>query len=148
MRPTSQKKIVISYLISSAVIFLITAASNALGLFGHQVVVSSSGLSTEVIMAIHLLIILLANLVFHFMFYYGGLHSSPIAKGVGIGASIGFVYFLVTVFGLNLYDINTAPTKELVSALTGRVVEYCSGGVATAFVSVSNIHRWGFLKAV
>lgn len=148
MRSISPKKIVISYLISSAVIFLITAISNAFGLFGHQVVVSPSNLSNEAIMAVQLIIVLATNLVFHFIFYYGGLHSSPIAKGVGIGTAVGLVYFMVTVFGLNLYDLNTAPVQELVGALTGRVVEYSSGGIATAFVSVSNMHKWGLLKTV
>ena len=147
MRPTSQKKIVISFLVSSAVIFTISAIGNALGVFGFHANSITGHMSVEIMMAIQLLIVLATNSILHFVFYFGGINSSPIAKGVGIGAAIGIVYFLISVFGLNLYDLH-APTTQLVEAMGGRVIEYGSGGIATAFVSVSNIHKWGLLKAI
>lgn len=144
----SQKKVIVSYIISSLVMFLFSASFNAASLLGSDVAAITTTLPAQLVMIIQLTIVLVANLFLHFMFYYGGLNSSPMAKGIGIGTALGLVYFIVTVFGLNLYDINTAPVQELVGALTGRVIEYCSGGIATAFVSVSNIHKWGVLKAI
>jgi hypothetical protein len=97
--------------------------------------------------AIQFLIVLAANSILHFIFYYGGLDSSSIAKGIGIGTTLGLIYFLIRVFALNLYDLN-APLHQLVEAMSGRIIEYSYGGIVTAFVSVSNIHRWGILKAI
>jgi len=147
MRLTSQKKIVISFLISSVVIFTISAVGNALGIFGYDTNSITRHMSIEFMMAIQLLIVLAANSILHFVFYYGGSDSSPIAKGIGIGTTLGLIYFLITVFALNLYDFN-APLHQLVEAMSGRIIEYSSGGIATALVSVSNIHRWGILKAI
>jgi len=147
MAPTSPKKIAISFLISSAVIFIISAIGNALGIFGYDASAVTREMSIEFMMAIQLSIVLAANSILHFMFYYGGLNSSPIAKGVGIGTALGLVYFLISVFALNLYDLN-APSHQLVEAMSGRVIEYGSGGIATAFISVSKVQKWGFLKAI
>ncbi|HAP68202.1 MAG TPA: hypothetical protein DCR04_00520 [Flavobacteriales bacterium] len=147
MRPISQKKIVISFLVSSAVIFTISAIGNVLGVFGYHTNSITGQMSVEIMMAVQLLIVLATNSILHFVFYFGGLNSSPIAKGVGIGTAIGIVYFLISVFGLNLYDLH-APTTQLVEAMGGRVIEYGSGGIATAFISVSNVKKWGLLKAI
>jgi uncharacterized protein YigE (DUF2233 family) len=147
MRPISQKKIVISFLVSTSVIFTVSAIGNALGIFGYDTNSITRQMSVEFMMVIQLLIVLIANSILHFMFYYGGINSSPITKGIGIGTVLGIVYFLVSVFALNLYDFN-APLQHLVEAMSGRIIEYGSGGIATAFVSVSNIHKWGLLKAI
>lgn len=147
MRPISQKKIILSFLVSTSVIFTVSAIGNALGIFGYDTNSITRQMSVEFMMVIQLLIVLIANSILHFMFYYGGINSSPITKGIGIGTVLGIVYFLVSVFGLNLYDLQ-APLPQLVEAMSGRVIEYSSGGIATAFVSVSNIHKWGLLKAI
>jgi hypothetical protein len=46
-----------------------------------------------------------------------------------------------------VYDINSDPIQLLMSALSGRVIEYSSGGVLTAIISVTDIHKWGLLRA-
>lgn len=145
MEKTSLKKITLSYLITSVLIFIISAATSMLGLFGKGV--GAFGMSVELMMLIQLTVVLLANLLLHGLFYFGGFHSSPIKKGISIGAVIGVSYFLITVFLVGSYNIETESMAVLLRAAGGRVVEYCTGGVMTALISVSEIHRWGLLKA-
>ena len=147
MEHISQKKIVISYLVTSFMIFLVSAVTSTLGLFGDDVVSVSGSMSTELTLLIHFIVVLLANAILHGLFYYGGLKSSPITKGVGLGMVLGGLYFMVCTFVFNAYDINTDPISYLASAMSGRMVEYSSGGLITAIISVSDIHKWGLLRA-
>ena len=96
---------------------------------------------------IQFVVILVANGVLHSLFYYGGLKSSPLVKGLGIGVFLGMSYFLFSIFVLDSYDINSDPFSLLMSAMSGRVLEYSSGGFVPALISVSDIHRWGLLRA-
>ena len=147
MDTISQKKVLISYVITSVIIFFLSAAISISGIFGNHMGDASANMSIELVAVIQLLIVLTANFILHLFFYYGGFATAPILKGVGIGAVLGVVYFLVSVFALNAYDINAESLQLLVSAMGGRVIEYATGGIATAVISVSDIHRWGVLRA-
>lgn len=147
MESTSQKKIIVSYFITSAIIFMISALTNVMGVFGNGVGEAASTMSIELMAIIQLAVVLTANCFLHFVFYYGGFKSSPIAKGIGIGAFLGLTYFLVTVFAFNFYDINADPLLQIAGGMSGRMIEYSSGGVLTALISVSDIHKWGLLRA-
>ena len=147
MDNVSSKKVLISYLLSSIVIFAVSATTSMLGLVGGTESSISGTMSNELIVLMQLLIILLSYGVTHSVFYYGGLKSSPLTKGLTLGFVLGMSYFLVSVFALNSYDINSDPLSLLMSALSSRVVEYSSGGALTAIISVSDIHRWGLLRA-
>ena len=147
MDTISQKKVIISYYITSMVIFSISATTSMLGLLGNGPSVISGTLSSEFMVIIQLVVILVANGVLHSLFYYGGLKSSSLVKGLGIGVFLGMSYFLFSIFVLDSYDINSDPFSLLMSAMSGRVLEYSSGGFVTALISVSDIHRWGLLRA-
>ena len=147
MDTISQKKVIISYFITTLVIFGVSATTSVLGLQGQGTGSISGTMSNELMMLIQFIVILVANGILHSLFYYGGLNSSPITKGLGIGVVLGLSYFLVSIFALNLYDINADPISLLMSAMSSRVVEYSSGGFVTAVISVSDIHRWGLLRA-
>jgi hypothetical protein len=147
MDNVSSKKVFISYLLTSIAIFAISATTNMLGLVGGTGNYISGTMSNELMVLIQLVVILIANGVMHSVFYYGGLKSSPLTKGLTLGFVLGMSYFLVSVFALNSYDINSDPLSLLMSALSSRLVEYSSGGALTAIISVSDIHRWGLLRA-
>lgn len=147
METISQKKVIISYLITSLLIFLVSATTSMLGILGDASLPIAGSLSNELMAILQLAVVLLANIVLHGIFYYGGLNSSPMAKGLTIGVVLGLTYFMVCVFALGIYDINSDPIHLLASALSGRVIEYSSGGILTAIISVSDIHKWGLLRA-
>lgn len=147
METISQKKVIISYLITSLLIFVISATTSMLGMLGDTTLPIAGSMSNELMAILQLTVVLLANLVLHGIFYYGGLKSSPMTKGLTIGVVLGLSYFMVSVFALNVYDINSDPIQLLISALSGRVIEYSSGGVLTAIISVTDIHKWGLLRA-
>ncbi len=143
----SSKKVLVSYLLTSFIIFLVSATMSMIGLFGHDGTTVTGSMSTELMIILQLSIVLAVNAVLHGIFYYGGLNSSPIAKGIGIGVMLATIYFLVSMFALNIYDINSDSASTLVSAMGGRLIEYCSGGLVTAIISVTDIHKWGLLRA-
>ena len=146
MDTVSQKKVVISYLITTIIIFLVSATTSMLGFFGKGAS-GPNAMSLELMAIIQLVVVMVVNFTLHAVFYYGGMKSAPITKGLIIGTILGTTYFLVSVFGLNLYDINAEPMQQLATAMGSKVFEYCSGGVITAVISVSDIHKWGLLKA-
>ena len=148
MENTPLKKVVVSYLITSILIFCVSAVSSSLGLFGKGAVIGSGTMSTQMFIAVQFAIVLMANAVLHGVFYFGGFNSSPIAKGVGTGMVLGLTYFLVSVFGLGMFDLGTDSVSLLASAMGGRLFEYCTGGIMTAVISVSDIHKWGLLRAI
>lgn len=147
METVPTKKVLVSYLITSLIIFVVSATISLAGAFGEPYGSLGHRLSMEVLILIHLTVILLSNLVLHGFFYYGGFSTSPIMKGIGIGAVLGVTYFVVGVFALNIYDINGSSVQHLMGAISGRLIEYGTGGIATAVISVSDIHKWGLLKA-
>lgn len=147
MNTISQKKVIISYLITSFAIFLTSATLSMFGLLEGTSVTIGGTMSAELMMVIQFAVVLFANGILHSLFYYGGLKSSPLAKGIGIGVVLGVSYFLVSVFALNLYDVTADPISLLMKGMSGRVIEYSSGGLVTALISVSDIHRWGLLRA-
>lgn len=135
MNSISPKKVLVSYVITSMVILFISAAISMSGMFSTNIGDASSRLSIELLIILQLLLILTSNFILHAAFYYGGFKSSPISRGIGIGAILGVVYFLVGVFALDLYDINTE-MLQLAGAMGGRVIEYSTGGIATAVISL------------
>ncbi|MBI1286550.1 MAG: hypothetical protein GC178_03135 [Flavobacteriales bacterium] len=147
METTSAKKVIVSYLMTSVILFFISALMSVSGLFGNHIVTSVHQISVELMIVTQLSIVLVSNAVFHWFFYYAGFNSSPITKGLSIGMTLGVAYFLVCVFGLNLYDISGDPLHELAGVVGGRVIEYCTGGVAAAVISVSDVEKWGLLRA-
>jgi hypothetical protein len=147
METISQKKVIISYIITSMLIILISATTSMLGMLGDTSLPIAGTMSNELMALLQLCVVLLANLVLHGIFYYGGLNSAPLTKGLSIGVVLGLSYFMISVFALNVYDINSDPIQLLMSALSGRVIEYSSGGVLTAIISVTDIHKWGLLRA-
>lgn len=147
MENISFKKIVISYFITSVLIFFVSAAANAAGVFGNGMSTTMDSMSTELFTILQLTLVLLANSVLHLIFYYGGFSASPILRGLGIGAFLGLSYFIFSAFALNIYDIHGESLIDLTAAMSGRMIEYAAGGIATAMISVSDIHRWGILRA-
>lgn len=146
MNSISPKKVLVSYVITSVVIFFISAAISMSGMISTNIGDASSRMSMELLIIMQLILILSANFILHGVFYYGGFKSSPISRGIGIGAMLGVVYFLVGVFALDLYDINTE-MLQLAGAMGGRMIEYATGGIATAVISVTDINRWGLIRA-
>jgi len=147
METISAKKVVISYVLTSVVIFAVSVMTSMLGLLGQGYSQITGNLAGELMVLLQLGVVLVANGILHSLFYYGGMQSSPITKGLSIGIVLGVGYFLVSIFALNLYDINSDPISLLIGAMSSRIVEYCSGGIVTAIISVSDIHRWGLLRA-
>jgi hypothetical protein len=147
METISFKKVLISYLISSIAIFSMSATFSMMGLLGSTTASVAGTMSNELMVLFHLGVVLFANGILHSLFYYGGLKSSPLIKGIGIGILLGVTYFFLGAFALDAYSITSDPFSLLMGAMGGRVIEYSSGGVVTALVSVSDIHRWGLLRA-
>jgi len=145
MEKIALKKVVTSYALTSFIIFLLSAFTSMMGVYGKGL--GSTSISVELMAVIQLSIILIANLLLHGVFYFGGFNSAPITKGMGIGVVLGIAYFMVSVFALNMYNINTDSLQLLVSAMSGRIIEYGAGGIFTAVISVSDIGRWGLLRA-
>ncbi len=71
MDPVSHKKVLISYIISSLVIFFISAGISMSGLFETNMGEASSRLSIELIVLTQLSVVLLANFILHGVLYYG-----------------------------------------------------------------------------
>jgi len=147
MERITLKKIAVSYVITSFMIFVISAITSMLGIYGKDIGYGSVSMSVELMAVIQLTIVLVSNFLLHLVFYFGGFNSSPITRGIGIGAVLGLTYFMVTVFVLNEYNITTDPLRLLLGAMGGRMAEYSAGGIATAVISVTDVHRWGLLKA-
>ena len=147
MDTISIKKVLISYVITSLVIFFVSAAVSISGILGNSISSVWGHLSIELIAIIQFTIVSVSNLVLHMVFYYGGFASSPLVRGLGIGAFMGLAYFLIGVLALDLYDVNTDTLQQLIGAMSGRIIEYSAGGIAMAVISVSDIHRWGLLRA-
>ena len=147
MNPISTKKVLVSYFISSSLILLVSAITNSAEAYGGQAVNASLGQSQLLGMLVYLMMALGANAILHMVFYYGGFKSSPIKRGVTAGAVLGLAYFAVTVFAFGAYNITTDPLGEMATAMAGRMFEYTTGGIVTAIVSVSDIHKWGLLRA-
>jgi len=147
MERISLKKVLVSYMFTSLVILSISAMLNLLGFFGKGIGSTSAMLPVELFITIQIIAVLLSNSILHALFYFGGFESSPMAKGVAIGSALGMTYFLVLVFGFGVYNINTDSFQSLFGAMTGRMLEYCTGGVMTAVLSVTEIHKWGMLRA-
>lgn len=145
-RTSQKKKLFVSYMITSTMIFLVSAIMQASGPFngGVQAVVGSS---TAMMAAIQLTVVLVLNLFLHAMFYYGGFNSSPITKGVGIGAALGFFYCMFGLFVFQPHSIDSTPISEVITTLSGNVAEYTLGGILTAVISVSDVHKWGVMRA-
>ncbi len=146
MDPISLKKIFISYFLTSFVIFFISAAFSVGGVFDNNLSITMSHFSVELIVLMQLSVVMVSNLVLHAIFYYGGFTSSPITRGIAIGAMLGSIYFIVGAFAFDLYDVNTG-LSQLAGAYGGRLIEYGTGGIATAVISVTDIHKWGLLRA-
>jgi hypothetical protein len=147
MEKISIKKVLVSYLFTSMMILSISAIGNAVGIFGKGLGSNSPMVSVELVVVLQVAMVLVINSVLHALFYFGGFQSSPMAKGVAIGSVLGMTYFLVMVFGLGVYNINTDSFQMLFGAMTGKMLEYCTGGVMTAVLSVTEIHKWGMLRA-
>ncbi len=143
MERIALKKVVVSYTLTSLMIFILSAFTSMMGVYGKAS--GSLSMSVELMAVIQLIVVLVSNFLLHMFFYYGGFRSSPITRGVGIGAMLGVVYFLISVFVLNMYNVNSV--QMLLGAMSGRVIEYGLGGIATAVISVSDIGRWGLLRA-
>tara|TARA_R110000868_G_scaffold364581_1_gene627455 strand:+ start:525 stop:968 length:444 start_codon:yes stop_codon:yes gene_type:complete len=146
MNRISQKKLIISYLITSATIFIVSGIMQFSGTFNgvtHEIFGSSVALAA----ASQLMIVLALNFLLHAVFYFGGFNSSPITKGVGIGSALGIFYFAIGLFVFQAHSIDSAPIGEVAVSLGGNVVEYSLGGILTAVISVSDIHKWGLLRA-
>lgn len=146
MDSISPKKIVISYIITSVVIFFVSAAISVTGFFEANMGSAVSQLSVELMILFQLAVVLTSNLILHGVFYFGGFSASPFAKGACIGSLLGIMYFLIGVFAFDFYDLNNE-MLSLLSAVSGRVVEYSAGGITAAIISVSDVHRWGLLRA-
>jgi hypothetical protein len=147
METISLKKVVVSYVVTSFILFFASALTSASGLFGNHFGSANGVLSMELMVLIQLVVVLLANAVMHWFFYYAGFHSSPIVKGITSGAVVALAYFMTGVFALNVFDINSDPSNMLAGAMSGRLFEYCTGGFATAVISVTDLHKWGLLRA-
>ncbi|MCB9187325.1 MAG: hypothetical protein H6601_11365 [Flavobacteriales bacterium] len=146
MEKVTLKKIFISYLITSLVIFLVSAAISIAGTTGKGMHTNIGEISIEIMMMIQLAHILVANAILHWFFYFGGSHASPLTKGVATAAILGVMNFMISVFALNIYDIYTDSLSVLLSGMSSRVVEYGSGGILAAIISVTDIHKWAFFR--
>lgn len=147
MDTISQKKVVISYLITSVIVLFVSAVMSLSRVYGINLGPTVNHFPIGLVILLQMCIILSANFLLHMIFYYGGFSTSPIIRGVVIGACLGVAYFLLAAFAFGVYDINGDSIHYLVSGMSGRLVEYGTGGVATAIISVSDIHRWGLLRA-
>lgn len=147
METISVKKVIVSYLLTSVILFFTSALMSISGVFGGQIGGSIHHISVELMIAYQMAVVLVSNAILHWFFYYAGFRYSPFTKGLTIGMVLGAAYFSVCVFGLNIYDITGDPIGQLIGAVSGRMIEYTTGGIATALISVSDVHKWGLLKA-
>ncbi len=147
METVTFKKVAVSYVVTSVILFFASALTSASGLFGHHFGSAEGFMSAELMFVVQFGVVLLANALMHWFFYYAGFHSSPIVKGTTLGVVMALVYFMTGVFALNVFDITSDPLNLLAGAISGRLFEYCTGGIATAVISVSDVHKWGLLRA-
>lgn len=147
METVTFKKIVVSYVVTSFILFFASALTSASGMFGNHFGSAAGFLSLELMVVIQLAVVLFANALMHWFFYYGGFNSAPIVKGTTLGVVMALAYFMTGVFALNVFDITSDPLNTLAGAMSGRLFEYCTGGIATAVISVSDVHKWGLLRA-
>lgn len=148
MEQTPFKKIVVSFLLTSGVIFSITAMNSMLGLFGKGLQLVPGSISFELYVFVQFCAAAFASACIHMVFYYGGLNSSPITKGVGSGLVVGLAYFALSMFVFNVYNINTDSLMTIAAGIGGSIFEYGSGGLLVAVVSLTEIHKWGLLRAI
>ena len=139
----SLKKVLVSYSITTLFVFVFSAIADQFGLYGNRVIIGNGAFSHNTFLVIQLLLVCIANGVLHGIFYFGNLESSPIMKGLGLGSMVAVSYFLVAVLGFNMFDVTGDSMSLLMGALGGRLFEYCSGGLMTAVISVSDLHKWG-----
>lgn len=143
----SFQKVFVSYAITTLFVFFCSAIADHLGLYGDRIIVGNGTLSHDLFLLIQFLVVCVANGILHGFFYFGNLESSPIIKGLGLGSMIAVSYFLICVLGLNMFDVTSDSMSSLISALGGRMFEYCSGGLITAAISVSDLHKWGLIRS-
>lgn len=148
MESTPLKKVVVSFLLTTAAIFSLTALNSFFGLFGKGLQLVPGSLSYELYVLIQLCAAVFASACINMIFYYGGLRSSPIEKGVGSGIVIGLTYFAISMFVFNVYNVNTDSLLTIATGMSGNIFEYGTGGLLTAFVSLTEIHKWGLLRAI
>lgn len=148
MEPISAKKIFISYLITSLVIFSVSAFLSLSDVIGKGDTQIAGVMSVELMLILQLANVLIANAILHWFFYFGDSHASPLAKGVATAAVLGVLNFLLSVFALDMYDICSDSMLVLVGAVGGNVVEYSSGGIVAAIISVTDIHKWGLFRMI
>ena len=141
------KKFVISWVAITLMMFGLSVVFH--GLFADQqsLVINGLSLSGRVLAIISLCSTATISLIFHALFYFGGLTSAPIVKGLGLGMALGFLYFMLVGFGLGAYSVH-ASFVELGRGILWQICEQGIGGVFASVISLTEIHRWGVFRMI
>jgi hypothetical protein len=148
MHETPFKKVFVSFLLTVAIVFALSAITSMFGFFGKGLRLVPDTMSYELYVLSQLVASIFASACIHMVFYYGGLHSSPISKGVGTGLVIGIAYFALSMFVFNVYSVKTDSLATISAGLSGSIFLYGFGGLLVAVVSLTDIHKWGLLRAI
>lgn len=136
----------ISFIITSFILTTISVFQNVFSnSTGSAVTIGQFSSGFEQILDLSLM--LLVNLLIHSWFYFENSRTAPIYRGIKIGAVLGLVTFWVSVFVFDSYNVGGDSILVFLGGLGGTVAEYTTGGALTALISVTEIHKWGFLRA-
>lgn len=141
------KKFIISWVAITLMMFGLSVVFH--GLFAGQpaLVVNGLSLSGKVLAIISFCSTAAISLIFHALFYFGGLTCAPIVKGIGLGAALGFLSFMLVGFGLGAYSVH-ASFAELGGGMLWQVCEQGMGGALASVISLTEIHRWGVFRLI
>lgn len=147
MQSISTTKFTISWIVSTFLVFAISAGLHSVIGSEPTLLISGSLISTKLAAGLAFLVIAMLNLIVHAIFYFGGFTCAPIKKGLAASLSVGFIYFLVITLSSSFLSVH-APWDVLSLNLLCQMTEQIVGGITISVLSVSEFHRWGIFRWV
>lgn len=141
------KKFLISWIMTTVAMFLLSVVFHSLVEDQQTLIINDLRFSGRALAIISFLTTAAVSLIFHVLFYYGGFTCAPIKKGAGLGAALGFLYFMLMGFGLGAYSIHGS-LVEISGGMFWQTFEQGVGGVLASVISISEIHRWGIFRMI
>lgn len=147
MEEVPLKKFLISWIMTTVAMFSLSVVFHSLVAEQQTLIINELRFSGRALAAISFITTAAVGLVFHVLFYYGGFTCAPIKKGAGLGAALGFLYFMLMGFGLGAYSIHGS-LAEIGGGMFWQTFEQGVGGVLASVISISEIHRWGIFRMI
>ena len=147
MQTVSTTKFTISWIISTFLVFAVSAVFHSIIGSEPTLLISGTLISTKLAAIIAFLVIAMLNLIIHGIFYFGGFSCSPFKKGLTAGLTVGFIYFLAMTLSSSLLSVH-APWGELSINFLIQMTEQIVGGITISVLIVSEFHRWGIFRWV